>query len=182
MKRQTILVPLDGSSFSRQIVPHVQRLFDPQTHALILFRVAEMPLGITSAPFPMSGSFPLPSYVSSRDLERAHHPIYAEQEEQSMRSVLERELRAAAGTLQTAGYQVSVVVRFGDPAGEIANFVKTAHVDLVAMATHGRTGIRQFVLGSVAEQVLRIVDVPVLTVRPRDVPSSTAEELCFARY
>ena len=63
-----------------------------------------------------------------------------------------------------------LMLRFGDPAGVIANFVKAAHVDLVAMATHGRTGIRQFALGSVAEQVLRIVDVPVLLVRPRDVP------------
>ena len=73
------------------------------------------------------------------------------------------------------------VVRFGDPAAEIANLVKTAQVDLVAMASHGRTGIRQFVLGSVAEQVLRSVDVPVLIVRPRDVPNNTAEQLCFTR-
>jgi nucleotide-binding universal stress UspA family protein len=170
MKRQTVLVPLDGSSFSQQIVPHIQRLFDPQTYSLILLRIAEMPIGVTSGlALPMSGSFPLPSYVTALDFERARHPIYAEQQEQSLRTTLERELRQATGILQGAGYHVTVVVRFGDPAGEIANFAKTAHVDLVAMATHGRTGIRQFVLGSVAEQVLRIVDKPVLLVRPRDL-------------
>ncbi|HEU5098441.1 MAG TPA: universal stress protein [Roseiflexaceae bacterium] len=182
MKRQTILVPLDGSVFSQQIIPHIQRLFDPQTHTLILFRVAEMPMGITSVPVQMSGSFPLPTYVTARDFERARHPIYAEQEEQGLRTTLERELRAATSTLQKAGYHVTVVVRFGDPAGEIAHYVKTNHIHAIAMATHGRTGIRQFVLGSVAEQVLRSVDVPVLLVRPHDVPNSSAEDVCFRKY
>ena len=175
MKHQTILIPLDGSSFSQQIVPHILRNFDPQIHSLILFRVAEMPIGITSAPLiPISGSFPLSTYITGLDLERARRPIYAEQEEQSLRAELERELRAAAGALQTAGYHVSIVVRFGEPAEEIADFVKARQVDLVAMATHGQTGIRQFVLGSVAEQVLRIVDVPVLLVRPRDAAKKMA--------
>jgi len=134
-----------------------------------------MPMGIATAPLiPISGTFPLPSYITAANLERACHPIYAEQEEQSLRAELEGELRATAGALQTAGYHVSIVVRFGEPAEEIANYVKSGQVDLVAMATHGRTGIRQFVLGSVAEQVLRIVDVPVLLVRPRDVAKKMA--------
>ena len=77
---------------------------------------------------------------------------------------------------------MSVVVRFGDPAGEIANFSKTAHVDLIAMATHGRTGIRQFVLGSVAEQVLRIVDKPVLLLRPREIQNSNEEDVCLEKF
>jgi nucleotide-binding universal stress UspA family protein len=182
MKRQTVLVPLDGSVFSQQIVPHIQHLFNPQTHSLILFRVAEMPEGITTAPIPVSGNFPLPTYVTALDFERARHPIYAEQEEQGLRTTLERELHPVSSALQSAGYQVSVVVRFGEPADEIANFVNSAHVDLVAMATHGRTGIRQFVLGSVAEQVLRSVDVPVLLVRPQDVSNSSAEDVCFTKY
>lgn len=182
MKRQTVLVPLDGSTFSQQIVPHIQHLFDPQTHSLILFRVAEMPVGITTAPIPVSGNFPLPTYVTALDFERARHPIYAEQEEQGLRTTLERELRSATSVLQNAGYHVTVIVRFGDPAGEIANYVKSTHIDLVAMATHGRAGIRQFVLGSVAEQVLRSVDVPVLLVRPHEASSSGAEDLCFTKY
>src|SRR4029453_10901521 len=110
---------------SQQIVPHIQRNFDPQIHSLILFRVAEIPMGITSAPLiPISGTFPLSTYITELDLERARHPIYADQEEQSVRAELEGELHAAAGALQTAGYHVSIVVRFGEPAEEIANFVK----------------------------------------------------------
>lgn len=178
MKRQTILVPLDGSPPSLQIIPHIQDLFDPQTHSLILFRVAEMPAGITSpGVLSMPGTFPLPTYITALDLERARHPIYADQQEQSLRTALEAELRATAATLQTAGYEVSVIVRFGDPSEEIANFVAAKQINLVAMATHGRSGIRQFVLGSVAEEVLRSVDVPVLLVRLQDVPLITTQVL-----
>jgi nucleotide-binding universal stress UspA family protein len=138
-------------------------------HSLLLLRVAELPAGVTGAPpWPMSSTFPLPTHFSERDFERARFPIYSAQEEQSARSALERSLRDAARMLEEAGFQVSVAVRFGDPAAEIANAVKAGRVDLVALATHGRTGLRQLVLGSVAEQLLKILDVPVLLVRPHD--------------
>jgi nucleotide-binding universal stress UspA family protein len=167
MKRQIILLPLDGSAFSREIIPYVLRVFDPQSHRLVLLRVAELPEGITgAAPWLKPSAWPLPTHVTERDLERARFPIYASQEEHSTRAALERDLGEAARPLEAAGYQVSTAIRFGDPAGEIAAFVRTSHVDVIAMATHGRTGFRQLVLGSVAEQVLRTVDVPVLLVRP----------------
>jgi nucleotide-binding universal stress UspA family protein len=169
MKRRIILIPLDGSAFSRAIIPHIPRLFDPEAHSLVLFRVAELPAGITSAPpWPMASTWAVPTHITARDFERARFPIYDSQEEQSARDALECALGEAARTLEKAGYQVSVAVRFGDPAEEIATFVKAAHVDLVAMATHGRTGIRQLVLGSVAEQVLRTIDVPVVLIRPHE--------------
>ena len=169
MKRQMILIPLDGSAFSRQIIPHLLRLFDPRTHDVLLLRVADLPAGVTSAPpWPISTTFPLPTHYSERDFERARFPIYSSQEEQSARSALERGLRDAARTLEEAGFHVGVAVRFGDPAAEIANVVKVKQIDLVALATHGRTGLRQLVLGSVAEELLQTLDVPVLLVRPRD--------------
>lgn len=169
MKRRIIMIPLDGSALSRAIIPHIPRLFDPEAHSLVLFRVAELPAGITSAPpWPMASTWALPTHITARDFERARFPIYASQEEQSARDALECELGEAARPLEAAGYQVTIAVRFGDPAEEIATFVKAAHVDLVAMATHGRTGIRHLVLGSVAEQLLRTLDVPVFLVRPRD--------------
>src|SRR5262245_26985860 len=90
MKPQTILVPLDGSTFSRQIIPHLVRLYDPRTHNLLLLRVAELPVGVTGAPWPISSTFPLPTCFSERDFERARFPIYAAQVEQSARSTLER--------------------------------------------------------------------------------------------
>jgi len=61
------------------------------------------------------------------------------------------------------------VVRLGNPAAEICKFVAEEHVDLVVMATHGRTGFRHVLMGSVAEKVIRMSTAPVLTVKPRAV-------------
>jgi nucleotide-binding universal stress UspA family protein len=64
------------------------------------------------------------------------------------------------------GITVKVVVRVGDPASRIALAAIEEGVDLIVMATHGRTGIRRAVLGSVAGTVLRSTPTPVLLVHP----------------
>jgi nucleotide-binding universal stress UspA family protein len=70
-----------------------------------------------------------------------------------------------AKRLQDAGAHAEGKVRYGDPVEEILDHVGWDHIDLIAMATHGRTGLRRVVLGSVAEQVLRRAPVPMLLVR-----------------
>jgi nucleotide-binding universal stress UspA family protein len=65
-----------------------------------------------------------------------------------------------------AGYIVSVVVRFGDPAQQIVAFAQEQAVDLVVMATHGRTGLQHLMLGSVAADVLRRLTSPIMLVHP----------------
>jgi universal stress protein A len=62
--------------------------------------------------------------------------------------------------------RVKLVVRTGDPATEIVNVAAEEHADLIVMATHGWTGFKHLVLGSVAETVVRRSTVPVLTVKP----------------
>jgi nucleotide-binding universal stress UspA family protein len=62
--------------------------------------------------------------------------------------------------------RVSAVVRRGVPAEEIKRFAQEEGIDLIVMATHGRTGVRHMVMGSVAERVVRLCSVPVLTVKP----------------
>jgi nucleotide-binding universal stress UspA family protein len=62
--------------------------------------------------------------------------------------------------------QVATAMSVGEPAGEIAEFARQGAFDLVVVGTHGRTGLRHALLGSVAERVVRRVTCPVLTVRP----------------
>jgi nucleotide-binding universal stress UspA family protein len=107
-------------------------------------------------------------YETLRDVERASHPIYASQAWASKCASLADELVPVVHTLQEAGFAVSVAVRFGDPIEEIVRFVETEGVGLVAMATHGRTGLSRLVTGSVAEGVLHRLQVPVLLMRPCD--------------
>jgi nucleotide-binding universal stress UspA family protein len=59
-----------------------------------------------------------------------------------------------------------ILIRHGSSAAEILAAAKEVHADLIVMSTHGRTGIRHALLGSVAEKVVRMSSVPVLTVKP----------------
>jgi universal stress protein A len=66
---------------------------------------------------------------------------------------------------QLADVEHEAVHRFGHPAEEIIKAEHEYNVDLVVMATHGRTGVSHLILGSVAEQVVRESVCPVLTIR-----------------
>ncbi|WP_336000700.1 universal stress protein [Halorientalis halophila] len=59
-------------------------------------------------------------------------------------------------------------IRAGVPSEEILAFADESGSDVIVMGTHGRTGLRRYLLGSVAEKVVRLSDVPVLTVHPTD--------------
>jgi len=65
------------------------------------------------------------------------------------------------------GLATSVVLS-GDPAAEIARFAEEFGCDVIVMGTHGRRAVRQAVVGSVAEGVLRVARCPVLVVHPPD--------------
>lgn len=172
MRVYKVLIPLDGSDFSRQILPHVCSLLNPSNTELILFHVAAPPEGLVGAPARLaSAELPLPMYESKRDAELAKHPIYASQDWESFLATLEKELWDDVQALQDAGYIVSMAVRTGDPAQEIVEFVAEEDVDLVAMTTHGRTGLGRLIFGSVAERVLRQVSIPVMLLRPFEQPA-----------
>jgi nucleotide-binding universal stress UspA family protein len=167
MLKQRLLIPLDGSPFSRHVLEYVRRFFSPSQVDLILLHVAAEPVGVlANPPRAVSSAWISQLYVSSQDAARAQHPIYATQQEASAGANLEVELTPIVRQLEAQGYSVTLSVQFGDPAATIVDAAEASHADLVAMATHGRTGLRHLLLGSVAEQVLHRVRVPVLLVRP----------------
>jgi nucleotide-binding universal stress UspA family protein len=169
MTKTKVLIALDGSMWSRQILTPIRQLLTPADHELLLLRVAELPKGIVGAPpRPVSAGWMSTMYESRRDLEYSLHPIYDSQQEGNERSALETALLPDQQLLQRDGYVVSSCVRFGDPAQEIADLARCANVDIVAMATHGQTGLRRLLMGSVAEQVLGELTIPVLLIRPTD--------------
>src|SRR5262249_32584682 len=163
MTRTSVLIPLDGSAWSRQILAPIGRLLKPSNHELILLRVAQLPAGLVGAPpRPVSAGWMGPVYESPHDLDYTLHPIYDSQQEQNERAALEVALLPDQQRLQRDGYHVTSQVRFGDPAEEIVSLARQAAVDMVAMATHGQTGLRHLLLGSVAEHVLRELTIPLL--------------------
>ncbi len=83
------------------------------------------------------------------------------------------QVREAFERFRTAGLTVEPVLRRGDAAEEILSVARDQKVELIAMATHGRTGVSRLVAGSVAEKVTRGSQAPILLVR---VPGRGAAE------
>ena len=182
MAERKVLIPLDGSEFSRQIVTVVRNFFDPKDVVLVLFRAAFAPSVSADAVSEESFVGGMPVTGGSDAYNRALETNYAsvEQGREAFRAELVTELRVEAERLRSAGYTVTTEVHFGDPSQRIIDFVNESDIDLVAMATHGRTGIGRLVLGSVAERVLRGVSVPVLlmrTVQTEETTESPGDQL-----
>jgi nucleotide-binding universal stress UspA family protein len=182
MSLTKLLVPISGSNFSRRILPVLCRVFPPQQCELILLRVTEVP----HVPGDVQPEFaPLEHIIGSnlifktfetqrvRDPKLDEYALYQSQVEEAVQHEIEDELDETAHCLQ--GYDVSIAVRFGDPAEEIGRFIDEESIDLVAMATHARAGIPQLVLGSVATEVLRHATVPVLLLRCHEQAEPSAE-------
>jgi nucleotide-binding universal stress UspA family protein len=148
MKTNKVLIPIDSFEFGLQVVPHLTQLLDPAHTELVLLRVAPEPRMVE---LDANGNLDL--------------TIYADQVAASLEANFHTEMLPALHRLEKAGFQASTTMRFGDPAYEIERYLDEDEVDLVAMTTHGRTGIDRMLFGSVAEHVLHHAQVPVLLVR-----------------
>jgi len=84
----------------------------------------------------------------------------------ALRAEAERSLAGARERLSEAELEIRVKVLFGRPADKIVEYAMKEEVDLIAMATHGRSDFSRWVFGSVAEKVLRATALPILLVRP----------------
>jgi nucleotide-binding universal stress UspA family protein len=169
---QRILVPLDGSELATGVLPYVKEISqrcDPVD--VILLHVVRPPSGHTAAVFmPLDSDFPGARMPGSEvDLEIAEHPIYREQEMASLRGEVEAALTPLARDLREAGISTRIDVAFGRPAQQIVTYAEREEMDLIAMSTHGRSGVSRWILGSVADKVLRGTNLPVMLVRPPGV-------------
>jgi nucleotide-binding universal stress UspA family protein len=185
MTKRKVLIPLDGSEFSRQIVRVVQDYFDPRDVTLVLLRVTQppsVPTDLPSAREVLVGSYPLAGSYEQYSSAMEQSYALVEKEIDSVRNELVDELRVDAERLRELGYTVKIEAQFGDPAQRIIQYVSNEGIGLVAMATHGRSGLSRLVLGSVAERVLRGATAPVLLLRPQEstVERSAASHLASA--
>lgn len=150
---RTVIVPLDGSESSEIALPIARQLRDRLGGGLKLLSVvevnAEFDAWIETAPFSLEEE--LDSWLEER------------------RNYL-NELAAQQGD------DVETVIRVGRPVGEIRGYVEECGSSIVVMASHGRSGIQQVVLGSVAMSVVHDMHMPVVIVHMQDegepVPAS----------
>lgn len=139
---ERILVPTDGSDASRSALEEAITLARDQDAELHVLHVVDL-----TAIEPMHGG---------------GEAVIESIEEAGERTVEEAVARAEeAGLPSVEGTTVTGVIH-----EEIVAYVEDHGMDLVVIGTHGRTGLDRILLGSVAEKVVRLSPVPVLTVRP----------------
>jgi nucleotide-binding universal stress UspA family protein len=161
MTKHKVLIPLDGSEFSHQILGVVREYLKPAENELVLLHVA---IPVVMPPTTATPRFS-PVSVPSQPF------VWTTQEQEEYRQQSLAELERKADELRGLGYQVTAEVLFGEPAPQIGQFVKAANCDMVALTTHGRTGLGRLMLGSVADSLLRTLSVPMLLWRPVQLSS-----------
>ncbi len=172
-----ILVTLDGSPLSRAVMPVVARFARDLNAHIDLLIVVEPTSGTPrTRPEDLRTQVDVSTTSSPPTLEPGAHthppePKWAEAPTQAVERA-EHEgsemLGEASRVLRDQGISVDQrVMMDDDPARAIIAFAKRENVDLIAMATHGRSGLREVVQGSVAEAVVKSGVAPVLLVRPQ---------------
>jgi len=142
------VVPLDGSELAEGVLPTVTELARSLDLEVFLIRAYAIPYGAYSAG------------------EGFYDPVHLE----SFLNILKEEtfdyLEKKVADLKRAGLtKVSYVAKEGLSADEIIKFARETPANLVAMSSHGRSGIKRWVLGSVTETVVRHSGDPVLVLR-----------------
>lgn len=167
-----ILIPLDGSSFSRKVINHVIKLFPASRCELVLLKVANVPdeLKENFSKSKISGNWAtvmdwVPSMAAKKQMD-PDKSAYIERVWGGLKAEMVDNLAEIKEKLKEEGYEVTLAVRFGSAAEEIISFTKLNKVDLIAMSTHGRLGFKRMILSSVAERVLPNVEVPVMMLHP----------------
>jgi nucleotide-binding universal stress UspA family protein len=150
---EKILVCLDGSALAEQVLPYAAEEAVRFGSRVMLLHVLLEPVLVTTGAKQNPG-------------EPVETPGVMEQmkkEQQQALAYLER----IAGTLREKGVDVEPVLLQGAPGDAIVSYAGENNIGLIAMATHGRSGLGRALAGSVAEHVLRNSGLPVLVVRPR---------------
>jgi nucleotide-binding universal stress UspA family protein len=139
-----MLVPLDGSALAEGILPYTRELARSLGLDVVLIHIADKK---------DSGTLLL-------------HKAYVDRTADTIRRDIAKNQKKKSGVpRESQGIKVSGEVMVGSPAEEILSYADTNDIDLILMATHGRSGISRWVIGSVADKVLRSSRVPVLLVR-----------------
>ncbi len=150
-----ILVPLDGSDVSASSLPTARQLAEAlgaRVHLLQISSQTEEFAVMRGAEFGTLGSD-----YSQQVLDEVMT---------AQRDRIEKYLNEVGDELTSAGLNVVKAVEDGQAADKIVDYAEAAEIDLIIMSTHGRGGVRRFLVGSVTDKVIRSTNLPVLVIHP----------------
>lgn len=142
---RNILVPLDGSPMAERALPHAVALTEQCGAELTLLRV------LVPVPRPVG-----PAERVTRKAEELTGQMAGDY------------LETVAATIREQGVHVEAIAVEGIPHLEIIRIAEESQVDLIVLTARGQSGISRWLMGSVADRVVRGADVPVLLVKSRE--------------
>ena len=145
-----ILLPLDGSVFGEAALPCAAELARTSNAEIIL----------------MQSVTPHSFEVDLAESRSPHLSKLSEEYEQHATAAAHDYLAGIEKRLSQNGITARSVVEIGPPAERIIACAKNNAVDVIALSTHGRSGLSALMMGSVANKVLHYAEVPVLLVKP----------------
>lgn len=157
----TILVPLDGSPISERVIPAIEPLARGLGAPVTLIHVVGLPS--------------MPADVA------AEHRGYLEEVQGQEMLRARGYLGALKGRLQAGGIEADTAVLQGRPAEMIVSYAHSQGVGVIAMSTHGRSGVGRWVIGSVADRVLHLAVLPVLLIRAAEAEKETPPAPVFQK-
>lgn len=163
MRNDTILVPVDYSGCAYEVVAAASDIAGRLGADVVMLCVVDLPASLSS--------------------QAIVHP-YGSDEAVRAGEYLDADARAHLEPLTQvfldAGCDVRIALKHGSPAQAILDTAAQVHASMIIMGTHGRTGVRRLVEGSVAEAVIRKADCPVTTIRtqaPQEHPGMSDAQL-----
>lgn len=143
---EKIMVPLDGSELAECVLPHVEGFIKGCHVSNVVFvRVVE----------PITA--PVGNVYVGREESR--------ERESTRKSAVKDYLNQIVDRLKHEGTELHSEVLVGRVADSLADYTEKNDIDLILIATHGRSGVTRWVRGSIADKILRYSNVPVLMVR-----------------
>jgi nucleotide-binding universal stress UspA family protein len=154
---QHVMVPLDGSELAECVLPHVEAIVTGCSVGMATLVRVVTPLKLIGG---------VESHINPEERHRL--------EEDSI-AVATSYLEEKAQPLRERGIPVECVVLFGNVIDQLVDYTVDHEVDLIIIATHGRSGVSRLFLGSVADHILRAAPVPVLMVHAPDHEAHTKQ-------
>lgn len=139
-----ILVPLDGSPMAEAVLPHAEALAKAEGAELILLRVPTIPAA---------------EYV-------ALDPVVASTLRKDIRDEALKYVNDKVDALKMDQIKVTGLTKEGPVPDTILEVAEETHADMIAMSTHGRTGVKRWLMGSVADKIVHHTHIPVMLIHP----------------
>ncbi len=173
-----VLVPLDGSKLAEIALPHAEEIAKGcSIPEIMLVSVTEslrvqVPSGEVSEQVPERQLRPVSSGMADAFTGRIYYSDSTPLQKVpvtvgKMAKAAKNYLAELAEKMNDKGFNTTFSVLIGNPAQEIVHFAEEEGADLIVMASHGRSGVSHWAVGSVAEKVFRATNIPVMLIKPK---------------